>query len=62
MGEMKFTFQFDKKGFKGANASGENSDTFNFNDIKIILLMFTGSQDLYLGIFADLILGNRGKC
>ena len=34
----------------GGYASCENSDTSNLNEIKIILLMFTGSQDLYLGV------------
>ena len=49
-------------GLKEINALGENSNIFDFNEIKIILLMFTGSQDLCLGVYTDMILDNREKC
>ena len=34
---------------KSVKAPSENLNSFDFNEIKIILLMFTGSQDLYQG-------------
>ena len=43
-------------GLKGVNASGDNSDTSYFDEIKIILLMFTGRKVLYLGMITDLII------
>ena len=43
---------------KWLNALGENSNTSDFYFIKIILLIYTGSQDLYLGVYTDLIIGN----
>ena len=47
---------------KGANAPSENSNISDFNEIKIILLMFTGSQGLYLGVYTNLVIGNWVKC
>ena len=44
----KIHFPVHLEGLMGVNAPYENSNTSNFNEIKIILLMFTGSQDLYL--------------
>ena len=44
-------------GLKGVNTPGENSNTSDFNEIKIILLIFRGSQDLYLRVYTDLIIG-----
>ena len=43
---------------KVVNNSDENSNTSDFNEIRIILLMFTVSQDLYLGVYTNLIFGN----
>ena len=43
---------------KGENTPGKNSNPTDFNEIKIILLMFTGIQDFYLGVYTDLIIGN----
>ena len=43
-------------GLKGLNAPGENSNHSDFNEIKPIFLMFTGSQDFYLGVYTDLII------
>ena len=31
------------------NALGENSNTYDFNEINIILMMFTGSQESFSG-------------
>ena len=42
---------------KGVNAPCENSNILEFNEIKIILLRFTGNQYLYLGVYTDLIIG-----
>ena len=50
------------RGFKKVNAPGENSNTSNFKEIKMILLMFTSSQDLYLGVYTNLIIGKCEKC
>ena len=58
--EIHFPVQLG--GLKGVNAPVKNSDTSDFNESKIILLMFTGSQDLYLGMCTDLITGNWQKC
>ena len=49
-------------GLTVVNAPGENLDISGFNEIKIILLMFTGSQALYLGVYTDLNIGNWEKC
>ena len=49
-------------GLKVVNAPGESSDTYDFNEIKIILLTFIGSQDLYLAVYTDLIPRNWEKC
>ena len=46
---------------KGVNDPGENSNTSDLNEIKIILLIFIGSQDLYLGVYTNLIIGNWKK-
>ena len=43
-------------GLKGVNVPLENFNTSAFNEIKIILLMFTGSQDLYLRMYSNLII------
>ena len=43
-------------GLMRINASCENSNTSNSSETKIILLMFTGSQDLYLGVYTNLIM------
>ena len=48
-------------GLKGVNTPGETSNTSDFSRINIILLMFTGSQDLYLGVYTDLIISNWEK-
>ena len=40
---MKFTFQIYQSGLEGANAPCKNLNTSDFNEIRIILLMFTGS-------------------
>ena len=50
---MKFTFEFDWGRLKWANAPGENSNTSDFNKIKIILLMLTGSQNFYLRVYTN---------
>ena len=44
-------------GFKGVYGPGENSNTSDVNEIKIILLLFIGSQDLYPEVYVDLIIG-----
>ena len=63
MSYMKFIFQFDwGGGLKKENTPSENLNTSDFNEIKIILLMFTGSYDLYLGVLTDLMIGNRKMC
>ena len=49
-------------GLKGVKAPVENSNTSDFNEMKIILLMFTGSLDLYLVVYTDLIIVNWEKC
>ena len=49
-------------GLNEENAVGENSNSSDLNEIKTILLMFTGSQDLYLGVYTELIIGNWEKC
>ena len=46
-------------GLEGIDTPCENSNTSDFNEIKNILLMFTQSQDLYLGVYTDLIFGNQ---
>ena len=51
-------FPLRLEGVKGVNALVENSNISHFTEIKIILLMFTRSQDLYLGVYADLIIYN----
>ena len=43
-------------GLNYSTASGENSNNSDFNDIKFILLMFSGSQDLYKGVYTNLII------
>ena len=58
--EIHFPVQLG--GLKKVNAPAENSYTSDFNFIKIILLMFTGSQDLYLTVCTNLIIGNWEKC
>ena len=58
--EIHFPLQL-RSGLNGVNAPGENSNITDFNEIKIILLMFTGSQYLYLGVYTDLIIGNWEK-
>ena len=49
---MEFTSHFDKQGLKEMNTTAENANTSNFNEVKITWLMFTGSQDFYLGVYA----------
>ena len=44
-------------GLKDINVASENSNTSDFNEIKIIWLMFTGSPDLYLGVYTGFELG-----
>ena len=62
MNYIKFNFQWDQGGLKGVNSPGENFNTADISEIKIILLMFTGSHDLYLRVYTDLIISNREKC
>ena len=40
--------------------TGENANISDFNEVNIILLS-TGSQDIYPGVYTDLIIGNRKK-
>ena len=54
--EIHFPVQLED--LKKVNTLGENSNTSSFNEIKIILLMFTVSQDLYLGGYTALIIGS----
>ena len=54
--EIYFTVWLE--GLKRVNTSGENSNTSEFNEIKIILIMFTESLGLYLGMYTNLIIGN----
>ena len=42
-------------------APGENSNIPEFNEIKIILLIFRRIQDLSLNMYNNSIIGNRGK-
>ena len=42
------------RSLKGVSVPVESSDTSDFNEIKIILLMFIGSPDLYLRVSTDL--------
>ena len=48
MNYMKFTSTAIRGLKKKVNAPGKYSNTSDFNEIKILLLMFTGSRDLYL--------------
>ena len=59
--EVHFPVRFGR--LKGVKASGKNEINiiFQINEIDIILLMFAGSQDLYLGVYTDLTIGNREK-
>ena len=59
---MKFNFQFYRGDLKGANIPGEISNNSDFNEIKIILLMFTESRDLYLGVYIDFVICKWKKC
>ena len=45
-------------GLKEVNTPGEKINTFDFNEIKNILLMFTGSLNFYVGVYTNLIIGN----
>ena len=49
------------RGLQGVNTHDENSNIIDHNEIKIILLMFRGKQDLFLGMYTDLIFGKREK-
>ena len=62
MNYIKITFQCYKGALKWVYAIGENSNASDFNFIKILLLMFTGSQDLHLGVYTNLIINNWEKC
>ena len=55
---IKIHFPVRLGGLKGGKCPGENSNTSDINEIKIIWLMFTESQDLYLRVYTDLIVGN----
>ena len=46
----KIQFPTRLGGLKGVIILGENSNISDFNEIRIILLMFTGNQDLYLEV------------
>ena len=48
-------------GFTGVNAPGEYPNNSDLNGFKIMLLMFIGSQDLYLGVYTDLIIVKSEK-
>ena len=58
--EIHFTVKLGS--LKGVNTSSENSNTSDFNEIKIILLMCSRNQDLYLGVETDLIIHKWEKC
>ena len=53
--EIHFSMQLG--GLNGASVPDENPNSSDFNEIKTILLMITGSQDLYRGVYTDLIIG-----
>ena len=57
--EIHFPVQLGR--LKVVNSLGEYSNISSFNEISIILLMFTGSQDLFLGVYTDLIIGKLEK-
>ena len=60
--QYKIHFPVRLGDLKEVSIPGENSNTSDFNEIKIMLLMFTGSQDLSLEVFIDLIIGYKEKC
>ena len=48
-------------GVKVGKSSDKNSNISDFTENKIILLMFSGNQDLVLGVYTDLIIVTREK-